>query len=305
MEQRARRISTAMAVAAGTLLDADAAGLGQQLSARLARACLEESGAAGRRLLRLLDRRGGRALLRCAQALVLPGIAAHYRWRKRRIRAWVQARTDAGASQLIVLGAGFDALAAGLVRTVPRLRAIEIDLAVHQRAKRRALRRLGLEHSRLGLVEADLRTQALPGLLAGAAGFDRHAPSVVVAEGLLMYLPPPSLQALFGGLAAALSTPATVIATAMETGAGGAPGFRGQRPWLRHWLRRRGEPFLWGCAPAALPASMRGHGLRLDAIADPAPPHDPDPCPGEWLFRATLPGLAPARLTSRAGAAPA
>ncbi|WP_407354389.1 class I SAM-dependent methyltransferase [Luteimonas sp. R10] len=290
------RISTAMVVASGTLLEAPPAGAEQRLQALLARACLSDCGHLGERLLRLLDNRCGRTLLRCAQALTLPGIAAHYRWRKRRIRAWAKEGIDAGARQLIVLGAGFDALATILVQADLRLlRAIEIDLAVHQKVKRLAMRRLGLDHPRLSLVEADLESQSLPALLANADGFDGDVPSVVVAEGLLMYLSPPSLQALFGGLATSLSAPSTIIATAMATGTDALPRFRAQRPWLRHWLRQRGEPFLWGCGAEALPGALRAPGLRIDAIADPDHPHDPDPCPGEWLFRATL----PARATSR------
>src|SRR3546814_9138479 len=33
-------------------------------------------------------------------------IAAHYRWRKRRVRRWVHGAVDAGARQLLVLGTG-------------------------------------------------------------------------------------------------------------------------------------------------------------------------------------------------------
>lgn len=84
-----QRISTSMLLAAACVRqarndrDPDA-----QQDAALARACLQGCGAAGRRLLRAVDHAFGRLLLRMAETLYLPGIGAHYAWRKRHIRRW-------------------------------------------------------------------------------------------------------------------------------------------------------------------------------------------------------------------------
>src|SRR5690606_11566638 len=105
----ATQASTAMLIAAAEVMAARREGR-DDLPARFAPAGLEACGDAGTRMLRRADSAGGRTLLRLVEAAVLPGIAAHYRWRKRRVRRWVHEAVEAGARQLLVLGAGLDAL---------------------------------------------------------------------------------------------------------------------------------------------------------------------------------------------------
>ncbi|WP_344760597.1 class I SAM-dependent methyltransferase [Luteimonas lutimaris] len=283
------RVSTSMLIAAAEILAA-----GDQardaLRARLARACLAACGDAGRRLLRLADSAAGRMLLRLSEFAVLPGIAAHYGWRKRHLWRWVHDDAVAGTRQLLVLGAGFDALGPRMAARHRSLRVFEVDRPGTIAIRTRALQACGIPRSRLALRAADFAQDRLRDTLRslGADGFDRNAPTTVVAEGLLMYLPLPAVAALYDDLRAHCRAPASVVATAMECDARGAPGFRRQRPWLQRWLARRGEPFAWGAARAQLPAVMAAAGIALRETIDPETPRDPDPCPGEWLFRGTL-----------------
>lgn len=278
------RTSTSMLIAAAEVLAARREGR-DDLRARFARASLEACGETGVRLLRRVDSTCGRWLLRLAEAVVLPGIAAHYRWRKRRIRRWVHDAIDAGARQLLVLGAGFDALGPCMAARHPSLRVVEVDRPATVAIRQRALRACGITQPRLAMRGMDFAKTRPADTLRG---LDRDAPTVAVAEGLLMYLRPAAVAALWHDVRVRCRARVEVVATAMACGADGLPGFARQRPWLRGWLAHRGEPLAWGASRARLPATMAAAGIAITQVADPDDADDPDPCPGEWLFRGAL-----------------
>ncbi|QWP77120.1 class I SAM-dependent methyltransferase [Lysobacter sp. K5869] len=282
------RISTSMLLAAACVRqarrDADPA---VQRSAVLAHACLQRCGAPGRRLLFAVDRAPGRWLLALLEALYLPGLGAHYAWRKRHIRRWALQACDGGAEQVVLLGAGFDGLSLALLARAPHLRVIEIERERTVAIKRAALREIGADDAQLILVAADLSARPIAAVLRASPGFDPQRPTLIVAEGVLMYLGVDQLRVLLQGLADTLPG-ARLIATAMDVDAAGTPGFARQRPWVGRWLRRAGEPFRWGAARDALGAAMSDAGARLDRLADPDAVDDPDPSPGEWVFAGSL-----------------
>lgn len=257
-------------------------------AARIAAAGLAASGLRGTLLLHCARCQIGRALLRWLESIALPGIAAHYRWRKRRIEAWTMRAIDDGARQLIVLGAGFDALSARMTMANPSLRAFEIDRAASVHSKRRALADAGVDTRRISLLASDLDGPDALASLQRMPGFSAQVPTIVVAEGLLMYLAPDAATALCNALDDAVTAPLQLIGTAMDVDARGQPAFRRQPHWLRGWLRRRGEPFVWGAGADALPEMLQAMGMDILECSEPDDPSDPDPCPGEWLFRARL-----------------
>ncbi len=281
------RLSTAQVLAAAAVLQARTGSDASACNARVAEACLRHGGGTGACLLRALGTRPGRCLLRLLEYAMLPGINAHYAWRKRRIRAWAEQACANGTRQVLILGAGFDGLGAELADGAARPRVHEVDLAPTIALKRHALASLGFAQPRLHFVACDLAQAALPAALAGAPQFDPAAATLVIAEGVAMYLPIPAAIRLLHSLAGMLRQ-ARCIATAMQTRADGRADFALARPWLRHWLRWNGEPFRWGCSRAALPATLLRAGLAVDTLADPDAADDPDPCPGEWLFAGTL-----------------
>ena len=276
------RVSTSMLVAAATVQHAR--GQPGNEDAAIARACLRLCGNAGTGLLRLIDSAPGRILLALLERLLLPGLRAHYAWRKRRIAQWARQACIDGSAQVLLIGAGYDGLGCALARQHPELRVFELDRDASVAIKRRALEQLGLHPPRLQLLATDLMYADPLTTLRDCTEFDAGRPTLCVAEGVLMYLSWPQTRALLSRLAQELASP-TIVATAMET-RDGLPGFRREHAWVRPWLRRRGEPFLWGCDRTELPALLGACGLTLQALADPAASDDPDPSPGEWLFLA-------------------
>ena len=156
---------------------------------------------------------------------------------RRKIFMDEQVRTaiDAGASQVLVLGAGFDTLCLRLASEYPELSFIEIDHPATSRAKAGAVEILGRPLN-MSLVPADLGRLSLSRVLADCDAWSLEADSVVVAEGLLYYLSPESVEDLFAELLAS-ATPGSRVAFSH------LPSLRHHR-LARAALRVAGEPWL-------------------------------------------------------------
>ncbi len=118
---------------------------------------------------------------------------------------WVAARTrffdgevldvlEAGVTQVVILGAGYDGRA--LRFRSPGVTFFEVDHPNTQADKRERLARLAVEADEIVFVPHDLAAGGLSPALAGA-GHDAALPTLFVAEGLLRYLPEATVHELF------------------------------------------------------------------------------------------------------------
>lgn len=136
-----------------------------------------------------------------------------------RMATYLQARTsffdrvvvnalERGTTQFAVIGAGYDGRA---LRYAKRdVRWFELDHPDTQRDKRRRLDRLAIPTPGITFVAADLvKDEAAAALLA--AGFEPDAPSVLLCEGVAVYLEPAVLARLLEQLRS-LATPGTRFA---------------------------------------------------------------------------------------------
>lgn len=246
--------TTAMLVAASVLRHGGAHGLGGPALA-LARAALRLAPWPWPLVPWLCRFRLGSALLDSLEARVLPGLGHHHCRRK----AWLHARLRAEAlpGQLLWLGVGLDAGHRMLAEATGHL-VIETDHPATLALRTRAAPCAAAVCHPLQLPEhaADVRT-----LCASAS-------TLVVAEGLLMYLPARPLLRLLRALAA-LERPPRLLFTALDASAGEG-GFARDDARVRHWLARRGEPFLWRARPARLARTLARHGYCVQARWDGA-----------------------------------
>jgi methyltransferase (TIGR00027 family) len=167
----------------------------------------------------------------------------------------VLAAIDAGASQVLVLGAGFDTLGLRLAPLYPELSFIELDHPATSRVKARAVRELG-ESENLALVAADLARMTLSDVLRDCAAWDSSARAVVVAEGLLYYLSRASVRQLFAELSRSSATGTRVAFSHL---------FDLHRfPLARAALRLGGEPWLSASESESLPDYV-GPGWKIIA----------------------------------------
>lgn len=171
--------------------------------------------------------------------------------------AWVAAH-QAGARQLVLLGAGLD----GRAHRLPGLedtRVFELDRAGTQAVKRARAERLPTKAKALVYVPIDLATDDLAVALDGA-GYDRKVPAFFLLEGVTPYLPASVTRETLEKVASLMAPGSRFAVTyippkrAVEAGALAA---------LHHIMGRLGEPFV-GLLPAdRMAAFVREAGLEV------------------------------------------
>ena len=184
--------------------------------------------------------------------------------RTRLIDDLVRDSLHAGARQLVLLGAGFDSRAFRMEET-RQIRTFEVDHPDTQRAKRERLK-LILEPppENVHFVEVDFETDKLESKLR-QAGFDDKIPAVVLWEGVVSYLSESAVNANLLLLSRFLAPYSRLILTYVHKGAlDGSVTFRGSRRWTS-WVRRSGEPFIFGFDPATLAKTLSQFGFRLES----------------------------------------
>ena len=211
---------------------------------------LEDHSAQTRWFSRIVRQPWFRPIAKLIERITIPGILLHYALRKKCISELAHRALANEVAQVVVLGAGFDPLSSELQREFPTAAFWEIDHPATQRHKVRACSEIGIE--RVHFVEVDL---AAAGLERGAlikSDFDPAKRTFWIAEGLLMYFPADVVSSLMKTLSSLSARGSELAFTFMEKQGDGQLRFDSQTKLVDSWLRRRGEPFLWGTARSEL-----------------------------------------------------
>lgn len=227
---------------------------------------------------RALRRRHVRPFVSALERLTIPGIQLHYALRKLYLEETARAAlADAdcgGIRQVVIFGAGYDTLALRLHETFPAAQFIETDHPATQRRKTHALaahhdsRLQRPQTTNLHFLPVDLTRQQLAATLANFDGYRADAPTLYIAEGLLMYLSPAEVDNLFQTIRELSGTRKSRFAfTFMERQSNGRVNFRTRSRAVDAWLNWRGEVFKWGIERAALPLYLRARGFSVREIA--------------------------------------
>jgi methyltransferase (TIGR00027 family) len=209
-----------------------------------------------------------RWLARLTERSTVPGLMLHFMLRKQLIESTVAEAISRGASQVVVLGAGFDTLALRLHRTYPAITFIEIDHPATQRFKRDAVEAGQAGGTNLVLQPADLTRETPEEALARVPAWRRGATSVFVIEGVLMYLTHAGVSALFRQFATLGGPRSRVVFTVMEPADDGDIDFHNATPLVKRLLNLWREPFRSGIARDELAAFLRNNGFLPGMIAD-------------------------------------
>ncbi|HEV7905328.1 MAG TPA: SAM-dependent methyltransferase [Pyrinomonadaceae bacterium] len=228
---------------------------------------------------RSLSRKQARPFIAALERLTIPGIQLHYALRKLYLEETARAALSesGGIRQVVVFGAGYDTLALRLHETFPAVQFIETDHPATQRRKTHAL--AAHNNSRLPrppqettpnlhFLPVDLTRQQLAATLANFDNYRADAPTLFIAEGLLMYLSPAEVDKLFHTIREVSSARGSRFAfTFMEPQANGHVNFRTRSRAVDAWLNWRGEVFKWGIERGALPSYLRERGFDAREIA--------------------------------------
>jgi len=197
---------------------------------------------------------------------MMPGQFEAFAHRKAFCERQVRNGIAAGATQVLVLGAGYDTLGWRLAPEFPGVRFFEIDHPATGRLKAKGINSLG-PRDNLHLIEADLGDRRLDDVLAAVEPWDSTAQSVVIAEGLTQYLAPAAVRDLFVQCGAVSGAGSRIAFTYVGTGDGGRPDI-GRWTGLTLWiLKASGEPWLWSVRPSELPAFLDDVGWCYDPEA--------------------------------------
>ena len=218
------------------------------------------SGAVGKRTVRWSRSRQMVSVYK-AFDWILPGQFEAFAYRKAFCERQVRSGIDTGANQILVLGAGYDTLAWRLAPEFTDVNFFEIDHPATARLKAKGIAAMG-QRSNLHLIAADLSEQTLANVLNHNEVWVQNAQTVIIAEGLVMYLPSEAVQGLFGQCAAIAGDGGRIAFTYIPTGVDGRPDV-GRWTGLMLWLQKViGEPWIWSIRPEELDLFLEKSGWK-------------------------------------------
>jgi len=190
---------------------------------------------------------------------MLPGQFEAFAHRKAFCEHQVRDGIGVGATQILVLGAGYDTMGWRLAPEFSGVNFFEIDHPATASLKARGIKAMG-PRDNLCLIAEDLGKRKLGDVLKANESWDQGARTVILAEGLVMYLPPEAVRDLFCQCAAIVGSGSRIAFTYIPTGASGRPD-AGRWTGLMLWLQKAsGEPWLWSIRPEKLGRFLKETG---------------------------------------------
>ncbi len=224
------------------------------------------------RRAKLLRRCAGKGwfqkLVAVIERLTIPGMALHYLLRKQYLERVVRDCLNAGTAQLVVLGAGFDTLALRLQREFAETFFFELDHPATQHVKQQALEIHQVRLPRVTFLPVDFTRDSLAQNLLNCRDYNPTAPTLFVAEGVLMYLPVEKVRDIFQFIRAHAGSGSRFAFTFLEPRADGEITFKRSTKGVDLWLKLRGEPFRWGIERDNLAGFLRANGFALHELAN-------------------------------------
>ncbi len=244
------------------------------------RKLLVASGAAGERTVKWSQSQTSVAIYEAFDWMLLGQFEA-FAHRKAFCESQVREGIDAGATQILVLGAGYDSMGWRLAPEFSGVNFFEIDHPATASLKAKGIDAMG-QRDNLCLIAEDLGKRKLVDVLKTNESWDQSARTVIVAEGLVMYLPPEAVRDLFCQCAVVAGVGSRIAFSYIPTGADGRPD-AGRWTGLMLWLQKVvGEPWTWSIRPEeldlfleklswtnalALVGTTRKHGVEFYAVA--------------------------------------
>ncbi len=191
----------------------------------------------------------------------IPGMTYHYLFRKLLIDKQLNKSLSDGVKQVIILGAGLDTLAIRKAKEQPGINFFEIDLPGTQNAKVEILNKIEyLIPSNCIFKPADLSNTKLGTILLEDNRFNTNAPTLIILEGVLMYLNESEVKNLFTDLYNLIDAKLIITFGAMTSS-------DCNKNWrvriINSLLHRSNEETKWSCSSEIMPQFMAYLGYEL------------------------------------------
>lgn len=198
---------------------------------------------------------------------ILPGQFEAFAYRKAFCERHTREGIQSGAEQVLVLGAGFDTLGWRLAPEFAHVHFFEIDHPATAEYKERGIKAMG-RSGNLYLIPEDLGKQKLVDVLSRHDTWDSHAQTVIIAEGLVMYLTPDAVRDLFRQCADATGDGSRIVFSYIPADKNDRPD-AGKWTWLMLWLQSLlKEPWLWSIQHEKLGAFLKQNGWTLPPFSE-------------------------------------
>jgi methyltransferase (TIGR00027 family) len=190
---------------------------------------------------------------------MLPGQFEAFAHRKAFCERQVRDGVGEGATQVLVLGAGYDTLGWRLAPEFPGVNFFEIDHPATARLKAKGIKEMG-ERDNLFMIAEDLGERKLVDVLKASELWRQGGRTVIIAEGLVMYLPPEAVRDLFGQCSEISGIGSRIAFSYIPTDSDGRPDV-GRWTGLMLWLQKVvGEPWTWSIRPEELDLFLEESG---------------------------------------------
>ena len=224
------------------------------------RKLLVASGAAGERTAKWAQSQRAVSIYE-AFDWMLPGQFEAFAHRKAFCEQQVRDGIGAGATRILVLGAVYDTTGWRLAPKFPHVLFFEIDHPATAHLKAKGIEAMG-GRDNLILLSEDLGKRKIVDVLEENKSWDKRSQTVIVAEGLLMYLSYEAVRDLFCQSAIVTGVGSRIVFSYIPSD---TEGYLDVGRWtgLMLWLQKvAGEPWLWSIRPNQLAPFLADTGWK-------------------------------------------
>ncbi len=207
---------------------------------------------------------GVRALAEKLYDLLVPGMYLYHQARTRHLDGIVVRELADRVPQFVILGAGLDSRAYRFRPQLGSTRVFEVDHPATAAWKQERLNRWGGDYRHVTFISVDFTVDSLAQRLT-AAGWDPHRRTLFLLEGVSYYLTEAALRQTMTVLGTAAADSGLAFDFFDRRALDDPAGFFGAREFIPY-AARKGEPILFGIAPAAVVPFLREYGFAPVSI---------------------------------------
>lgn len=183
--------------------------------------------------------------------------------RKRFVDDEARAAVSDGARQVLVVGAGYDTLGLRMAADHPDVLVAEVDTPATAARRNKAITELSAARSNHIVVSADLGNKGLGEVLDEISGWSTELQTVVLAEGVVMYLEEKGVLSFLSAIRNNCGLNTSLIFSYLLADESGRPLMGRLSGLSRLSLKLVGEPLRWGVQEGELETFLNGAGFRL------------------------------------------